>query len=170
MKTCETCRQPNASTECELCANALCEDCVLAPPHGTFSLQATTPAELMKTTYCRFCYDEKVEPAVAKYEETKALAEEVFIFFTTQRKEIPLIRKSKEVLRVPECTDRDETILRLAFMAAGKGFNAVIETEVSAEKIRNHAHQKMRWKGTGVPAMIDSDKLDRQHKQNQIFR
>ena len=137
--TCETCRQPTATEYCALCENALCEDCVLCPPTGAFSLMLQVPPELSHRVYCRFCYDEKVEPALLKYEETKTLAENVFIFFKTQRKEIPLIRKSKVVMKVEDCDDRDETILRLAYLAALDGFNAVIETGLKHRKVRDHA-------------------------------
>ena len=166
---CETCRQPAATESCALCENVLCEDCVLGPPSGAFSLMPKTPTELTHRVYCRFCYDEKIEPELLKYEETRELAENVFIFFKTQRKEIPLIRKSKVTMKVEDCDDRDETILRLAFMAAEQGFNAVIETDVSHQKIRNHGHQTTRWHGTGLPAMVDEAKLDRQHKLSQVF-
>jgi len=105
-----------------------------------------------------------------KYEETLEKAKSIYIFFTTQRKEIPLIRKSKEIYKIDACEDRDETILRLAYKAAAAGFNAVVNTEVLHEKKRNHAYQKTIWRGTGSPAMIDESKLDRQYKQDQMYR
>lgn len=169
-QSCDSCRNPEADLACELCKKALCDQCVLSPPLDSFSMMKKIPVDLTHTEYCRFCYDDKVEPALQKYEETLELAKNVFIFFKTQRKEIPLIRKTKDKLEVKECPDRDETILRLAYMAAELGFNAVIETDVYAEKIRNHAHQKMRWQGTGSPALIDENKLSKQDKQNQIYR
>lgn len=167
---CETCRDPDPTTECELCQNSLCEECVLRPPHGAFSLLNEVAPELKHSRYCRFCFDDKVEPELTRYEETREKAEQVFVFFKTQRKEIPLIRRSKETLRIRDCTDRDETILRLAFMAAQEGFNALIDTEVSDQKVRNHAHQKTLWHGSGEGAMIDEAKLDRQFKRNQVYR
>lgn len=167
---CETCRKPAASAECALCANPLCEDCVMAPETGAFHLLPKIPQELSHTAYCRFCYDEKVEPELEKYGETLARAKEVYIFFKTQRKEIPLIRKSKDVFRVAECDDRDETILRLAFMAAAQGYNAVVETEALDKKVRNYGYQVTQWSGSGSPAMIDEEKLSKQDRRNQIYR
>lgn len=167
---CETCRKPEASVECPLCQNSICEDCVLAPAPGAFSLLPVIPKKLAHTKYCRFCFDEHVEPEFVKYQETLEKAENVFVFFTTQRKEIPLIRKVRDLLEVTDCPDRDETILRLAYMAAAKDFNAVIQVEVEHEKIRNHAFQKTRWKGRGFPALVDEKKLDRQSRANEIYR
>ncbi len=88
-------------------------------------------------------------------------AREAYIFFTTQKNPPPVVSKSKERLQVSECIDRDETILRLAFQAVRLGFNAVLETHVVAEKVRNAGYQKSAWRGTGVPAMVDADKLER---------
>ena len=169
-RVCDTCRSTHVVSACALCENDLCKACIMAPPLHTFSLLTTIPDDLSHHSYCRFCYDEKVEPEASKYGATLEKANEVFIFFKTQRKEIPLLRKSKELFKVTECEDRDETILRLAFMAAEKDFNAVIDTEVSAEKKRHHAHHKHYWEGTGIPAMIDENKLDRQFKRDQIYR
>lgn len=167
---CETCRQPTVSTECQLCQNALCEDCVLSTPTGSFSLLRVVPPELTHSIYCRFCFDDKVQPALTHYEETSERAQNVYVFFTTQRKEVPLLKKAKETLSIKECADRDETILRLAFIAAEQGYNALIDTEVVYQKVRNHAHQKTLWRGTGIAAQIDEAKLDRQFKRNQIYR
>lgn len=168
--TCATCRQPTADLDCALCENTICEPCNLAPPTGSFSLLKSIPEALSHKIYCRFCFDEKVEPELMKYEEIKSKADEVYVFFKTQRKEIPLIKKSREVFEVTDCDDRDETILRLAFMAAEQNFNAVIETDVIHKKVRNHAYQSTRWQGTGIPAMVDEAKLDRQHKRDLIYR
>ncbi len=128
------------------------------------------PKELGFRNYCRFCFDEKVQPKLTEYDETLALATDVFIFFSSQRKEIPLIRKAKKPVKVDACADRDETILRLAFMAAKEKYNAVIDTEVDGEKKRNHAHQTYRWSGTGTPAVVDAGKMERQDRRNEIYR
>lgn len=167
---CETCRSDDVIDACKLCQNVLCDDCILAPPLHTFSLLETIPEPLSHVVYCRFCYDEQVEPEVVRYAETLEKANESFIFFKTQRKEIPLIRKSKEIMTVVDCDDRDETILRLAFRSAAQGFNAVVGVEVQHQKIRNHQHHTHRWSGSGSPAMIDEHKLDRQYKADQIYR
>ena len=90
--------------------------------------------------------------------------------FKTQKKEVPLIKKSKETKKVTDCMDRDETILRLAFMAAQLDFNALIDTDVKAEKHRNHGHHKHSWSGTGVPAFVNEEILEKQFRQNQIYR
>src|SRR3989338_6430409 len=124
-KTCTSCRQPKANLACGACEAALCKQCVETLEAGSFSFLEMIPDELSHRTYCRFCYEEKVAPALEKYNETLERAKECFIFFTTQRKEIPLIRRSKVAVQVENRTDRDETILQLGFFAAEQSFNAV---------------------------------------------
>ena len=100
---------------------------------------------------------------VATFERpiSPAEAREVYIFFTTQKRPLPILSKEKEQIRVLECDDRDETILRLAFLAAELGCNAVIETDVRHEKVRNAGWQKTAWRGSGFPARVDAEKLER---------
>jgi hypothetical protein len=167
---CESCRSPKAKSKCEECARAICKECVLNPPPGAFHLLPRIPKELSHRIYCRFCFDDLVEPKLESYFEILERAKQVFIFFKTQRKEIPLIRKSKTSFKVEDCDDRDETILRLAYQAAEQDYNAVIETEVLATKVRNHGYQTSRWRGMGVAALVDAERIDRQELENKTYR
>ncbi len=128
------------------------------------------PQNLSHVYYCGACFDREVAPELESYRDTLERAKGVYVFFKTQRKEIPLIKKTREVMVVEGKPDRDETILRLAFMSAQRGFNALIECEAISKKLRDHAYQKYEWRGTGVAAQIDADKLDRQDRQNAIYR
>jgi hypothetical protein len=130
----------------------------------------TVPEALSHLCYCGACYDSEVLPIEREYQETIERANEVFVFFKTQRKEIPLIRRSKLQYRIDSCKDRDETIFRLAFFAARDGFNAIIETDVSSKKVRNAGYQTSVWSGSAIPASVDSEKMDLQDRVNQIYR
>lgn len=142
----------------------MCEKCGAEPPRGAFQLQESAAPELKHLHYCPRCYTDRIEPALEKYVETLTLAREVFVFFVTQRKGIPLLKKSKETIRVTEQVDRDESILKLAFMAAERGFNAIIETDVKAVKKRNEGWQNNVWGGTAIPAQVDPAKMERQYE------
>ena len=167
---CDACRKPKSGYQCEMCEDSLCKSCVQHLDQETFAFQENIPADLLHSNYCPTCYDATVAPALEAYREVMERAEGVFVFFTTQRKEIPLIKRSRLSYEVKECIDRDQTILRLAFFAAKDGFNAVTEVNVISEKVRDGAYQTSKWKGTGVPAQIDADKLAKQHAQNQVYR
>jgi uncharacterized protein YbjQ (UPF0145 family) len=93
-----------------------------------------------------------VEPELGIYEETLERAKQVLIFFKTQKKGLRILRKERIPEQVDSCHDRDETILRLAYLAASKGYNSVIEVEVISKKVRNEAYQTSVWSGTGLSA------------------
>ena len=167
---CVSCGKPKAVLTCEVCQEALCKKCDQILDPGTFSFLEKIPEELTHLHYCGSCYDSVVAPQLDDYNEVMERAKNAFVFFTTQRKETPLIRKAREVLKVSQCLDRDETILRLAFFAAQAGFNAIIEVEVTSEKLRNGAYQTSRWSGRGIAAQIDGKKVDLQDQRNAMYR
>ena len=158
---CVCCRRPKATLTCEICQDALCKSCAQFLDAATFAFLETKPEELTHSHYCPTCYGAHVEPALEKYNEVLGRAREAYFFFTSQRKPIPILKKAKEGIQVASCMDRDETILRLGFLAASQGYNAVIEAEVTSEKVRNEGYQKSVWKGKGIPANVDVAKLER---------
>ncbi|MCM2323953.1 MAG: hypothetical protein NDJ90_11895, partial [Oligoflexia bacterium] len=149
------------SLTCESCGEPVCKACVFFLEPDTFSFLRQLPAELKHSRYCPSCQAAHIAPALEAYEEKLERAREVYFFFVTQRKAIPLLRRSKEKLSVEDCGDRDETILRLAFQAVELGCNAVIEAEVLSEKVRNAGYQTSRWHGTGFPAEVDVARMER---------
>lgn len=159
---CVSCRKPNATRSCGLCAGGVCKGCVQFVEPTTFSFLPTIPPELSHPHYCSGCYASVVEPALAEYEETMERARGVFVFFTTQKKRPTALKKAKEQVRVVACADRDETILRLAFLAAREGYNALLETEIDSKKVRNAGYQRSEWSGVAFPASVDAAKIDRE--------
>ena len=166
---CKECGKSKANLQCEICEASLCKKCTQFLPQNTFSFLETLPSELSHQTYCGACHDEYVSPELRTYEEIMARAKNVIIFYKTQKKDIPLIHKSKEVCKIKNHPDRDEVILRLAFFAAKLNFNAMIEVEVTSERIQNksRSYQFNRWDGIGIAAQIDEEKLARIELQNQ---
>lgn len=167
---CISCGKPKAVLNCELCNEPLCKKCDQILPPDTFSFHPEIPENLTHLHYCNNCHDSVVAPELETYSEVMERAKNSFVFFTTQRKETPLLRKSREVLKVENCADRDETILRLAFFAAQEGFNAIVEVEVHSEKVRNGAYQTSRWSGRGMGAQIDAKKMELQDQRNAVYR
>jgi hypothetical protein len=167
---CSLCRRPKANFECEVCEEDVCKDCSQILDKDTFACWQEVPEVLSRTLYCTTCYDHHVAPELEVYQEILERAKNVFVFFTTQRKEIPLIRRSKLTVQVSDLPDRDETILRLGFLAAKENYNAITEVTVTAQKIRNAGYQTSVWKGSGIPAQVDAKKMDQQDKLNQIYR
>jgi hypothetical protein len=146
---------------CEACDEYVCKNCTQILDDTAFSFLEKRPDAVSHSHYCSSCFDSKVVPELEIYNEIMERAKNVFVFFTTQRKTIPTIRRSKHAVHVKKCHDREETILRLAFFAAQENFNALTDVELTSQKIRNEAYQTSSWQGSGVPAEVDADKVER---------
>jgi hypothetical protein len=158
---CVTCFKPKATLVCGLCHEATCKTCAQFLNDESFLYQPDRADELKHDTYCGLCYDKVVAPAVADYERTLAAAKDVMIFTKQQNKETRYIKRDQDPIHSPECDDRDEVTMRLAFQAARRDLNSVIDVEVESRKVRNGSYQTTRWIGTGIPALLDPAKLMR---------
>jgi hypothetical protein len=96
-----------------------------------------------------------------KYKVLVEKAKDVEVFFSDQGKETRIIRRVEEPVKVENCHDKDETLLRLAFFAAMKDFNSLVDVEIRSEKIKNGNYQTMKWQGVGVPVHVDKRRLFR---------
>ena len=161
---CTVCRNPRAYTNCALCESALCKSCEHFQETDAFSFLEELPEDLKHGHYCPNCFDEKVAPVQAKYEETMALAREVNIFFIADKHPPYLLKSAKRQVSIKDCKDREETILRLGFKAAEMGFNSVAKVNITSTQIRNLGYQTSSWHGTGLPADIDLAKFLRSQK------
>jgi hypothetical protein len=158
---CITCRKPQAKLHCGSCREPVCQSCRDHLDIETFAFSENLPEELTHSDYCSGCYATIVEPAIERYQDTFERSKDIFIFFTTQKTRLPILKRDKNRLEIKVCRDRDELISRLAFKATEMGFNSVIEVEVKADKIRNAGHQKSSWHGGGYAAEVDPVKLER---------
>ena len=137
--SCELCKAPKAPKTCGECGIAICKNCVrfLANDHMRF--HPDPPPWSQKGIFCVECFERDVAPELERYDEVAARAENVKVVFDTYHGFIPCLKKAKETVRV-EKNDLGKGIAlqRLKFLAAWQGFDAVIETKVEAEKVRNH--------------------------------
>ncbi len=158
---CSRCSEPQAAFHCGLCGVAICKACREYVDPTIFSYFLKKPAELAKSDYCHGCYDAKVAPRRAEYEALLEKAEDIYFLTKNYPGYVRVLRRHTKRVVVPECADRRETILRMAFVAAELGFNAIIEADVESQKVRNGGFQSSVWKGSAMPALIDGDQLER---------
>lgn len=158
---CINCRRPKSTLQCGVCEEPVCKSCGLFLASDTFAFQPKVSEVLRHSHYCPACHQEHVEPALAEYEDKMARAKEMYFFFNTQRSLLPVLKKATNPIRVENCEDRDETVLRLAFLSVDQGYNSVIEAEVVSAKVRNGGHHKHFWKGTAFPANLDLERFER---------
>lgn len=158
MSNCISCSKAKALLECASCAGALCKGCAQFTDEHTFAFALTAPAP---GTYCPACFDREIAPRLAEYEDVLERAKDVNVFFRTQGKESRFIRRIEKPIKVEECDDKDETVLRLAFLAALAGFNALVDVDLASRKVIFGKWQTSKWRGTAVPAKVDPEQLKR---------
>lgn len=158
---CAQCRLPKAPYQCECCQSSICKNCLQTLKKDSFAFLGNIPKDLSFRNYCNSCYDEKVSPALFEYQNNLAKARNVNVFFKTQSEETRLMRRAEKPLKVSDCNDKNETLLRLAFLAAQANFNTLIDVVLTAEKVRMQAYQTTKWSGSGVPLNYDEAKLNR---------
>ncbi len=118
------------------------------------------PEELAHAFYCTGCFDDKIHPELAQYEETLDRAKGVLVFMKDQGKETRLIKRKEAQLRILDCDDYDETIMRLAFLAAEAGHNAIVDVDVVSRKVKDGSYQTTKYTGTAVPVSVDPRRYD----------
>ena len=62
-------------------------------------------------------------------------AKNVQVFFKKQSKETRLVKRpERKPFRIEKCADEQETVMRMAFLAAQANYNALIEVDLTYEK------------------------------------
>jgi len=125
----------------------------------SFALLETPP--VAPGAYCPACYDQQVWPALSEYNEQLERAKNVNMFYLSQSKESRFVRRIEKPISVKDCVDRQDAILRLAFIAVRAGKNALVDVDLSSSKIRNGGYQTSSWSGRAIPADIEESALQR---------
>jgi hypothetical protein len=160
-QSCLSCQKTKAPFVCTVCASALCKSCAQFFDEDSLPFLEELPKELKAGAYCLSCFETHLTPVLAGYEQIMERARETFVFFRDQSKETRLMKRTEESVVVENCTDKDEALLRIAFKAAQKNFNALVDIDISGEKVRHGGYQTMKWRAEGVPTQVDQVKHNR---------
>ena len=169
--TCETCQSEPTVLSCGICANATCKTCAHVLEEDAFSFLPEVPEHLTKGIYCNQCFEAKVAADVAEYELKMKAAGQLDLYFKNQGKETRFVRRHAAPFVVKECVDRDELLLRLAFLAVHGGFKCLVDVEVTGLKVTNHAYQKLVFSGhgdSGQPATSPTSASVSRAEQSQL--
>jgi hypothetical protein len=160
--SCAVCKAPKAPKTCALCEASVCKKCIETLPSDAFELLPTIPPELSHSTYCVRCYDAHVAERMAAYQALAEKAEAVYFVTRDYNGYVHVIARHSARVAVEICEDRRVTILRMAYLAAELGFNAIIDAKVSSFAFNlEGGYQSSRWKGSALPATIDGEQLER---------
>ena len=160
---CKTCQNAKASLHCGMCREPVCKRCAQLVPEDSFSFLKKIPEGLTHGVFCIPCFNGKVAPELDSYNQIMQKAKDVFVYLIGQSKEYRLIKSTEEPVRVADCADREETLLRLAFMAAQADFNTLIGVDIKFKKSSDTSYKKNTWSGTAIPALVDTDKMNRRY-------
>ncbi|MEK6556119.1 MAG: hypothetical protein AABZ31_12815 [Bdellovibrionota bacterium] len=98
------------------------------------------------------------------YTEQAEKARDVFIYYKAQSKENRFIHRKEKPIKVKDGQDRDETLMRLAFIAARMNFNCIVDVELTSTKQINGGYQKAIWQAVGIPVNVDPKRIQAQLK------
>jgi hypothetical protein len=158
---CGECRKNAASLNCGICEKPLCKPCAQVVGPDRIPFFQPLPKHFENGTFCPGCYQSQVQDELEAYDETLAKAESVDVFFKNQGKETRLIKRGEKPIKIENCEDRQETLMKLAYLAASKGFNVLVDVELDSEKVLHGKWQKLKWRGRAIPAKVPEAQINR---------
>jgi hypothetical protein len=156
---CAQCGKDKAPYNCGICKDALCKSCVQFLEEGAFQYMTHRPEKLSSNCYCNSCFNTDVSQALASYEENYTKAQEILVFDKSQSKETRFVKRFEKPLVVPEGLDQHDITMRLAYMAAEKGYNSIVDVDIKAVKVRDGSYQTTAYSGKAIPANVSDRKL-----------
>jgi hypothetical protein len=149
--TCASCLTAKANLECAGCHEPLCKTCAQFVDESSFAFYAEPPAGCEIGAYCPQCFSKQVAEPLAVYNDLLARAGQVFVYLPNQSKESRLLPRKEKKLTVTGIAGADEAMLRLAFQAVQKGFNCLVDCDITTTKIRDAGYQHVIFDGIAMP-------------------
>lgn len=157
--SCGICQKPKASLMCGICQTSICKNCAHFLDANHFSFLVSIPSELTKGTYCGPCFSEKVESHLEDYSACMDKAKSITVFDIADSKLTRNFKRKEKPFNVQDCADREEALMRLAFLTVKAGFNALIDVSITAKKVRSGTYQTTIYSGSGIPVHLNSTRL-----------
>jgi hypothetical protein len=158
-QTCICCGKKKSLLNCGLCDSLVCKYCAHFIDEDRVSFYTQTPEELTHSTYCNPCFIEKISSLLDAYDELMERAKNIMVFNKNQSKETRLIKRLEDPVSVQDCVSDREALLKIAFLSAQAGYNAIIDIVLTPKKIKQGTYQTTKWSATGIPAHVNEDKL-----------
>lgn len=159
--SCQSCGAKKLAFSCGRCQSNLCKPCTQDLKKDSFPLLDPVPDDLTHRKYCGRCFLEVVQPQLDTYTDLVERARGVIVFLKKKSEETRLLNRSEKTVRVTNCADESEAMLKLAMVAVRGNFNALLDVTFTSKSIRNFGYQTSRCEASGVPTNIEPDKLDR---------
>lgn len=153
--TCVLCEKNKTALRCDACSDVSCKDCVHFIDEDHFEMIALLSEDLKNKTFCNNCYNQGINDQIIGYFELFERAKKVDVFTKVQTKETRRIKRVATPVGVVGCADKEEALLRLAFLTAEQGFDTIVDVELKSKKVgEGKSYKKLVWDGAGIP--VDS--------------
>ncbi|MFN3696374.1 MAG: hypothetical protein ACK4VO_02940 [Pseudobdellovibrio sp.] len=156
---CPFCQKSKNLQSCEACHEIVCKNCAQFVSEATFKFSQTLLQKKFHQVYCPTCFNNEVADHVNQYENTVEKAKEIAVFDISQSKETRLIKRLEKAFKLENETDEEDAIMKLAYLAAEKGFNAIIDVDIKPTKVRDGSYQTTIYTCTAIPAQVTDRKL-----------
>lgn len=153
---CTICNNPKANVSCRECDSAVCKSCIEFVGDDVFEFDEYTEENSPVGHYCSTCYTTEIVPRLEVYNEIVERAKEVSVFSTEKGKESRLIKRTDVHLKIDECADKEDLIMKLAYMAAKAGYNSIVDMDLVYTKVRDGSFKLANWSGTATAANLNS--------------
>lgn len=154
-QVCDVCLKNKTAIKCDECQCASCKKCSEFTMESFEEIQEMLPENLKAKVFCPNCYMNKYESQFNDFYNTYLQAKDVKIYEKKLSAETRLIPRLEPALSVKDCADERDVMMRLAFEAASKGFNSLLDVEFKSTKSRDGSYKFVVWSGSGVPANVD---------------
>lgn len=154
MKTseCSSCLTNLTPLKCDICHLSCCKDCLIFVDEGVFEILSLLPEKIQDKGLCSRCFDSEASPVIEDYKVILEKAKEVNVYDIDQTQETYKMPRHEKPITVAQCDDREETLIRLAFYAAQKGFNTLVDVDLQSSKSKQTGtYKKLVWSGKGIP-------------------
>jgi hypothetical protein len=153
MSACISCLTSKAPLQCVFCQGSLCKDCAQFVDENSYPFHPLFEKKLNLGTHCPNCFDKHTKSQADEYNQIYEKAKNIDVYFRRiNGKETRLMKRIEPALKVENCLDEDDVLLRLAFCAVQKEATAVVDIEVFSEKFKDGSYTTVVWSGTGLAA------------------
>lgn len=148
---CQSCSAQKTALRCEKCEEATCKKCSFFIDEDVFDHVELLPDNIQNKTFCTSCYHEGVYSVLEESREILERAKNVDVYGKDQGNETGLIKRIEKPIVIKDADDREETLLRMAYYAAQKGFDTLVDVDIKSKKTGKGTYIKLIWDGYAVP-------------------
>lgn len=150
--TCLICNKTKTALRCNHCNDPSCKHCSYFIDEDAFEMLSLLPDSLQNKTFCSNCYHQKMGAELDHYKDLMEKAKKVDVYSKEQSSETRRIRRIEKPIQVRDCEDKNEALMRLAFIAVEKGFTTIVDFHLKSEKVGSgKAYKKLIWNASAVP-------------------